>query len=170
MVSEDSSKQERMIEDIEQDAGVILVTLTKDSSQKDQPEGQLGVPSVAKILTNATKVHTYSRIRRAVNTGNGAVSTTSRIISTTEEIVSTAGVSMPVSTTDMVQEGSSKKQKTDEASGSVQEQLVEEEKELSQEDLQQLMFIAPKQEMNVEPKQVKYLIIYWEIYTEDSMN
>nr|GEX28423.1 hypothetical protein [Tanacetum cinerariifolium] len=46
-------------------------------------------------------------------------------------------------------QGSSKKQKTDEASGSVQEQLVEEEKELSQEDLQQLMIIAPDERMNV---------------------
>nr|GEY69440.1 hypothetical protein [Tanacetum cinerariifolium] len=65
-------------------------------------------------------------------------------------------------------QGSSKKQKTDEASRLVQEQLVEEEKELSQKDLQQLMIITPKQGMNVEALQVKYLIIDWEIYTEDS--
>nr|GEY76485.1 hypothetical protein [Tanacetum cinerariifolium] len=65
-------------------------------------------------------------------------------------------------------QGSFKKQKTDEASGSVQEQPVEEEKELSQEDLQQLMIIAPEQGMNVEALQVKYPLIDWEIYTEDS--
>nr|GEV90344.1 putative reverse transcriptase domain-containing protein [Tanacetum cinerariifolium] len=47
-------------------------------------------------------------------------------------------------------------------------QLVEEEKELSQEDLQQLIIIAPEQGMNVEASQVKYLIIDWEIYIEDS--
>nr|GEZ30794.1 hypothetical protein [Tanacetum cinerariifolium] len=46
MVLEDSSKQGRMIEYIDQDAGVILITLTKVSSQEDQPEDQLGVPSV----------------------------------------------------------------------------------------------------------------------------
>nr|GEZ52203.1 hypothetical protein [Tanacetum cinerariifolium]GEZ52210.1 hypothetical protein [Tanacetum cinerariifolium] len=135
-------------------------TPTKVSSQKDQPEDQLGNLSAAKILADATRVHTYSRRKRAVSTGRDGVSTSSRIISTAEETVSTAGVSMPVSTTGMVQEsdkevsklagargskrdakkelnqGSSKKQKTDEASGSVQEQPVKEEKELSQEDLQ----------------------------------
>nr|GEX80337.1 hypothetical protein [Tanacetum cinerariifolium] len=56
-------------------------------------------------------------------------------------------------------QGGSKKQKTDEALGSYQEQPVKEEKELSQEDLQQLMIIAPKHGMNVEALQVKYPII-----------
>nr|GEW50041.1 hypothetical protein [Tanacetum cinerariifolium] len=59
MVSEDSSKHGRMIEDIDQDAGVILVTPTKVISQEDQPEDQLGVLSAAKILANATRVYTY---------------------------------------------------------------------------------------------------------------
>nr|GFD49108.1 hypothetical protein [Tanacetum cinerariifolium] len=58
-----------MIEDIDQDAGVILVTPTKFSSQEDQPKDQLGVLSAAKILADATRVHTYSRRRRAVSTG-----------------------------------------------------------------------------------------------------
>nr|GEW73918.1 hypothetical protein [Tanacetum cinerariifolium] len=242
------SNKGRMIEDIDQDTRVILVTPTKVSSQKDQLEDQLGVLSAAKILADATRVHTYSR-RRAVSTSRDGVSTASRIISTAEETVSTAGVSMPVSTAEerekyskddrtkmlvdlinhrnkffaqqraeakrnkpMTQahkaliftmrriqdfvpmekegdkevskiagagglkrdadeeldQGSTKKQKTDEASGSVQEQPVEEEKELSQEDLQQLMIIAPEQGMNVDALQVKYPIIDWEIYTEDS--
>nr|GEU87455.1 hypothetical protein [Tanacetum cinerariifolium] len=65
-------------------------------------------------------------------------------------------------------QGSSKKQKTDEASGSVQEQPVKEENELSQEDLQQLMIIALEQGMNVEALQVKYPIIDWEISTKES--
>nr|GEW02357.1 xylulose kinase-1 [Tanacetum cinerariifolium] len=104
MVLEDSSKQGRMIEDIDQYVGVILVTPTKVSSQEDQPEDQLGVLSAAKILVNATRVHTYSRRRRAVSTSSGGVSTASRIISTAEETVSTAGVSMLVSTAGMVQE------------------------------------------------------------------
>nr|GEV70150.1 ribonuclease H-like domain, reverse transcriptase, RNA-dependent DNA polymerase [Tanacetum cinerariifolium] len=56
-------------------------------------------------------------------------------------------------------QGSSKKQKTDEALGSVEEQPVEEQKELSQKDLKQLTIIAPEQGMNVEALQVKNLII-----------
>ncbi|GJV10718.1 hypothetical protein Tco_1352259 [Tanacetum coccineum] len=52
IASEDSSKQGRMIEEIDQDVGVTLVTLTK-----------------------VTRVHTYSRRRRAVSTGSGGVST-----------------------------------------------------------------------------------------------
>ncbi|GKC28776.1 xylulose kinase-1 [Tanacetum coccineum] len=74
-VSKDSSKQGRMIDDIDQD-----------------------------VRTNVSRVHTYSRRRRTVSTGSGEVSTASRIISTTEETVSTAGASMPVSTTGLVQE------------------------------------------------------------------
>nr|GEU49111.1 RNA-directed DNA polymerase homolog [Tanacetum cinerariifolium] len=62
----------------------------------------------------------------------------------------------------------SKKQKTSEASGSAQEQPGEEEKELSQEDLQQLMIIVPEQGMNVEALKTKYPIIDLEIYTEDT--
>ncbi|GJS66507.1 putative ribonuclease H-like domain-containing protein [Tanacetum coccineum] len=200
--SEDSSKQGRMIEEVDQDAGVTLVTYTHG---EDQPADQLGVLSAAKVLADAAKtnVHTYTRRRMAVSTG-------------TVSGISTAGASMPVSTTGMVQEvnisipslvvvkgkgkeeldeeerqrmarvheaaqsflrkngktlkqelklmksylrdykqrkgtkvGSSKRdaeveldhegskrQKTNEASGSVQEQPEEEEKELSQEDLQ----------------------------------
>nr|GFB46432.1 hypothetical protein [Tanacetum cinerariifolium] len=62
---------------------------------------------VKKILADATRVHTYSRRRRAVSTGSGGVSTASKITSTTKEIVSTADVSMPFSTIGMVQESTS---------------------------------------------------------------
>ncbi|GKA72050.1 hypothetical protein Tco_0778266 [Tanacetum coccineum] len=101
---EDSSKQGRMIEEIDQDAGVTLVTRT--NSQEDQPEDQLGVFSAAKVLADASKenVHTYTRRRRTVSTGSGGISTTSRLFSTAEESISTAGASMLVSTTGMVQE------------------------------------------------------------------
>ncbi|GJT53886.1 hypothetical protein Tco_0988940 [Tanacetum coccineum] len=110
---EDPSKQQRsMIEEIDQDAGVTLVTPTQVSahgeahSQEDQPEDQLGVLSAAKILADAAKknVNTYTRRKRAVNTGSGEVSTASRLFSIAEESVSTAGASMPVSTIGMVQE------------------------------------------------------------------
>ncbi|GJT08954.1 hypothetical protein Tco_0843416 [Tanacetum coccineum] len=100
---EDSSKQGRMIEEIDQDAGVTLVTPTH--SQEVQPEDQLGVFSAAKVLGDAAKnVHTYTRRRRAVSTGSGGVSTASRLFSIAEESVSTTGASMPVSTAGMVQE------------------------------------------------------------------
>ncbi|GJW93634.1 hypothetical protein Tco_0173306 [Tanacetum coccineum] len=102
---EDSSKQGRMIEEIDQDAGVTLVTPTH--SQEDQPEDQLGVFSAAKVLADSAKenVHTYTRKRRAVSTRSGGISTASRLFSTAIESVSTAGASMPVSTASMVQEG-----------------------------------------------------------------
>nr|GEY23322.1 hypothetical protein [Tanacetum cinerariifolium] len=58
----------------------------------------------AKILADATKVHTYSRRKRAFSTGSGGVITVTRIISTAEETVSTAGVSMLVSTAIMDEE------------------------------------------------------------------
>ncbi|GJZ38077.1 hypothetical protein Tco_0584268 [Tanacetum coccineum] len=101
---EDSSKQGRMIEEINQDAGVTLVTPTH--SQEDQPEDQLGVFSAAKVLADSTKenVHTYTRRRMAVSTRSGGISTASRLFSTAEELVSSVGASMPVSTAGMVQE------------------------------------------------------------------
>ncbi|GJW15057.1 putative ribonuclease H-like domain-containing protein [Tanacetum coccineum] len=81
---EDSSKQGRMIEEIDQDAGVTLVTPTHNATKEN--------------------VHTYTRRRRAVSTGSGRISTASRLFSTAEVSVSTAGASMPVCTTGMVQE------------------------------------------------------------------
>nr|GEX33298.1 hypothetical protein [Tanacetum cinerariifolium] len=97
----------RMIEDIDQDTRITLVTPTKVSSQEDQPEDQLGVLSAAKVLADATKkkVNTYTRRRRAVSTGSEGVSNASRIFSTAEESVSIADESMPDSITDVVQEG-----------------------------------------------------------------
>ncbi|GKD93865.1 hypothetical protein Tco_1373702 [Tanacetum coccineum] len=59
-----------MIEKIEQDAGVTLVTPIQG---EDQPEDQLGVLSAAKVLAYAAK--TYTRKRRAVSTGSDGIST-----------------------------------------------------------------------------------------------
>ncbi|GKE47143.1 hypothetical protein Tco_1478401 [Tanacetum coccineum] len=56
----------------------------------------------------------------------------------------------------------SKRQKTNEALRSVQEQPEEEEKDLSQEDLQQMMMVVPVEEVCDKALQVKYLIINWE--------
>ncbi|GJU40352.1 hypothetical protein Tco_1193309 [Tanacetum coccineum] len=59
----------------------------------------------------------------------------------------------------------SKRQKTNEASGSVQEQPEEEEKELSQEDLQQMMMVVPVEEVYVEALQ-RYMHdpLKWRLY------
>ncbi|GJS43781.1 hypothetical protein Tco_0568824 [Tanacetum coccineum] len=63
----------------------------------------------------------------------------------------------------------SKKQKTNEALGSVQEQPEEEEEtKLSQDNLQQMMMVVPVEEVYVEALQVKYPIIDWEIYSKDT--
>ncbi|GJV86383.1 hypothetical protein Tco_1530321 [Tanacetum coccineum] len=152
----------------------------------------MGVFSAAKVLADAAKmVHTYTRRRRAVSTGSGGVSTASRLFSTAEESVSTAGASMPVSTASTVQEVNKDKgkgimtesepeqtktnlQQRQERAGyeavvRLQEQLDEEEEtKLPQEDLQQMMMVVPVEEVYVEALQVKYPIIDWEVYSEDT--
>ncbi|GKB53070.1 hypothetical protein Tco_0903823, partial [Tanacetum coccineum] len=55
-----------------------------------------------------------------------------------------------------------------EASGSSEEQSAEKEKELSEEELQKLLVIIPVEEVYVEALQVKYPIIDWKVYSEDT--
>ncbi|GJU25566.1 putative ribonuclease H-like domain-containing protein [Tanacetum coccineum] len=71
------------------------------------------------------------------------------------------GSSKKTAETELDHEGS-KRQKTNE------EQLAEEEKELSEEELQKLMMIVPVEEVYVEASHIKYPIIDWEIYSEDT--
>nr|GEZ45704.1 hypothetical protein [Tanacetum cinerariifolium] len=54
---------------------------------------------------NAAKVHTYTKRRKAVNTGSDDIRTASRIVITAKESVSIAGASMPVSTVGMIDKG-----------------------------------------------------------------
>ncbi|GKG45343.1 hypothetical protein Tco_0495421, partial [Tanacetum coccineum] len=61
-----------------------------------------------------------------------------------------------------------KRQNTGEASGSGEEQSTEKEKELSKEELQKLLVIVPVEEVYVEALQVKYPIIDWKVYSEDT--
>ncbi|GJS12522.1 hypothetical protein Tco_0406994 [Tanacetum coccineum] len=61
-----------------------------------------------------------------------------------------------------------KRQKIGEALGSGEEQSAEKEKELSEEELQKLLVIVPVEEVYVEALHVKYPIIEWEIYSEDT--
>ncbi|GKG21011.1 hypothetical protein Tco_0380812 [Tanacetum coccineum] len=80
--TEDPSKQGRIIEEIDADTDITLVTPTKVSSQSDQSEDHLRVLSAAKVLAEATKqgrgvglTQTYTRRRRNVGNGSGGVST-----------------------------------------------------------------------------------------------
>ncbi|GJU73794.1 hypothetical protein Tco_1265199 [Tanacetum coccineum] len=61
-----------------------------------------------------------------------------------------------------------KRQKIGEASGSGEEQSAEKEKELSEEELQKLLVIVPVEELVIQPLQVRYPIIDWEVYSEDT--
>nr|GEX21396.1 hypothetical protein [Tanacetum cinerariifolium] len=65
-------------------------------------------------------------------------------------------------------QGSSKKQKTGESSKLAEGPRDKDANELSQEELQQMMIIVPEEGMHIEALQTKYLIIDWEIYTEES--
>nr|GEX33677.1 putative ribonuclease H-like domain-containing protein [Tanacetum cinerariifolium] len=67
-----------------------------------QPEDQLKVFSAAKVLVDAAKVYTYTKRRKAVNTGSDDIRTASRIVITAKESVSIVGASMPVSTVGMI--------------------------------------------------------------------
>ncbi|GJZ84637.1 hypothetical protein Tco_0649976 [Tanacetum coccineum] len=57
-----------------------------------------------------------------------------------------------------------KRQKIREASGSGEEQSTEKEKELSEEELQKLLVIVLVKELVIQPLQVRYPIIDWEVY------
>ncbi|GKB69126.1 hypothetical protein Tco_0930538 [Tanacetum coccineum] len=87
--TEDPSNQGRIIEEIDADTYITLVTPIKVSSQSDQSEDHLRVLSAAKVLIEAAKqgtsvglTQTYTRRRRNVGTGSGGVSTASKSDST----------------------------------------------------------------------------------------
>ncbi|GJY41911.1 hypothetical protein Tco_0429181 [Tanacetum coccineum] len=67
-----------------------------------------------------------------------------------------------------VLEESVKRQKIREASGSGEEQSTEKEKELSEEELQKFLVVVPVEEVYIEALHVKYPIIDWEVYSEDT--
>ncbi|GJR76294.1 hypothetical protein Tco_0088659 [Tanacetum coccineum] len=64
-----------------------------------------------------------------------------------------------------LQEESSKRQKTREGSKPTKEPKAD---EISQEDLQQMMMVVLVEEVYIEALQVKYPIIDWEVYSEDT--
>ncbi|GJR74751.1 hypothetical protein Tco_0087116 [Tanacetum coccineum] len=61
-----------------------------------------------------------------------------------------------------------KRQKIGEVSESVEEQSAGKEKEVSEEELKKLLVIVPVEEVYIEALQVKYPIIDWEVFTEES--
>ncbi|GKB52229.1 hypothetical protein Tco_0902982, partial [Tanacetum coccineum] len=87
--AKDPSNQGRIIEEIDADTYIILVTPTKVSSQSDQSKDHLRVLSTTKVLAEAAKqgrsvglTQTYTRRRRNVGTGSGGVSNASESEST----------------------------------------------------------------------------------------
>nr|GEZ83683.1 hypothetical protein [Tanacetum cinerariifolium] len=135
------SKQGRsMIEEIDQDAEVHLVTPTQ-------------------VLVEVAKVHTYTRGRRTISTATGG-------ISIAKESISTTGASMPVSTVGMVDKGkaimqeskpeltTTKLQQRQERAGyEAAEPREKDDDELTQEDLQQMMMMVLVEEVYVEALQ-----------------
>ncbi|GKA53350.1 hypothetical protein Tco_0746665 [Tanacetum coccineum] len=86
--------------------------------------------------------------RKGTNRGSAselAVGSSQATITDSAEV----GSSKRAAEAELHHEGS-KRKKTNEALGSVQEQPDEEEKELSQEDLQQMMIVVPVEEVYVE--------------------
>ncbi|GJR33844.1 putative reverse transcriptase domain-containing protein [Tanacetum coccineum] len=63
-----------------------------------------------------------------------------------------------------------KRQKVGEVLGSVEEQYAGKEKEVSEEELKKLLVIVPVEEVYIKALQVKYPIIDWEVFTEESRN
>nr|GEZ85089.1 hypothetical protein [Tanacetum cinerariifolium] len=99
---EDPSKQGRsMIEEIDQDTEVHLVTPTQVNTQEESRKStwrSVRIFSADKVLAEVAKVHTCTRRRSTISTASGETSTA-------EESVSTAGASMSVSTAGMVDTG-----------------------------------------------------------------
>ncbi|GKE57159.1 hypothetical protein Tco_1496344, partial [Tanacetum coccineum] len=60
-----------------------------------------------------------------------------------------------------------KRLKTTKASGSEPSQEHQDSKELFEEELKKIMEIVPVEEVYIEALQAKYLIIEWEIYSEE---
>ncbi|GJX24124.1 hypothetical protein Tco_0228569 [Tanacetum coccineum] len=107
--------------------------------------------------------HTLQQLKRlSFDELKALFETTMRRVQTFHPIESEGDKTVPELTTrsskrdaevELDHEGS-KKQKTNEASGSVQEQPEEEETELPQEDLQQMMMVVPVEEVYVEALQI----------------
>ncbi|GJZ56362.1 hypothetical protein Tco_0611555 [Tanacetum coccineum] len=68
-----------------------------------------------------------------------------------------------------LQQDNSKRQNTGERSISVEEPKDKELVKPSQEEIQEMMIILPKEGMHVEALQTKYPLIDWEIHSEDTM-
>ncbi|GKE83681.1 hypothetical protein Tco_1557423, partial [Tanacetum coccineum] len=61
-----------------------------------------------------------------------------------------------------------KRQKIGEVSGSVEEQSTGKEKEVSEEELKKLLVTVPVEKVYIEALHVKYPVIGWEVFTEES--
>ncbi|GKE88304.1 hypothetical protein Tco_1565779, partial [Tanacetum coccineum] len=150
-------------------AGVSMPVSTAGMVQEASTPSSVATKDKGSHPLQQLKKLSFDELKALFETTMRRVQTFDLMESKGEKIVPelTTGSSKRVAKVELDHEGS-KKQKTNEASVSVQEQLEEEEIELSQEDLQQMMMVAPVEEVNVEALHVKYPIIDWEIYSEDT--
>nr|GEY05433.1 hypothetical protein [Tanacetum cinerariifolium] len=140
---EDPSKQWRsMIEEIDQDEKFHLVTPTQQLKRLSFDE--------LKHLFEATmkRVQTFTLMESDVD----------------RTIPKIADKSLKRDVEEELEQESSKRQKTRKSS----ESREKEDDNLTQEDLQEIMMIVLVEEVFVEALQVKYPIIDWEFYTEES--
>ncbi|GJT37437.1 hypothetical protein Tco_0937302 [Tanacetum coccineum] len=201
---EDSSKHGRMVEEIDQDAGVTLLKMftlileeegqlvltagTVQEVNKDKGKGimtesepeqtktklqqrqeRAGYEAVVRLQEQIDeeerqRSHTLQQLKRLFFDELKALSeTTMRRVQTFHPIESEGDKTVPELTTgsskrdvevELDHEGF-KKQKTNEASRSVQEQPEEEETELPQEDLQQMMMVVPVEEVYILAEMLK---------------
>ncbi|GJX85271.1 putative ribonuclease H-like domain-containing protein [Tanacetum coccineum] len=134
---EDSSKQGRMIEEIDQDAGVTLVTPTH--SQEDQPEDQLGVFSAVTVLADELKI-LFSTAEESVSTAGASIAQFS-YADTVQEVNKDKAIeeTFPLMSSKALFETNNEKAKTNEASGVSSRTTRKKRNIIATEDLQQLM-------------------------------
>ncbi|GJU28251.1 hypothetical protein Tco_1166872 [Tanacetum coccineum] len=165
---------------------LLLATRSRYGFGFDQPEEQLEVFSAAKVLADAAKirrgvknVHTYTR-RRTVSTGSGLVSTASMAGVSTASGLLQAGEKyseedLPRKLVELVSQRNKffaqqrVEAKRNKPMTPAQQKAYMILTSRTKKELQQLMIIVPEEGMNVKALQTKYLIIDWEVYSENTI-
>nr|GEV24213.1 hypothetical protein [Tanacetum cinerariifolium] len=169
---EDFSKQGRKIEEINQDPDISLIQHDaniqgRKSAAKTKDKGKGIMEESESAMTKTKRQQEQERLSleelfketmRSIKDFIPMDSEDNKVVPKLAEARSSKRDAK-----EELDQGSSKKQKIGESSDPRNKDVDE----LSQEELQQLMIIVLEQGMNVEALQTKYLIIDWEIYTED---
>ncbi|GJW74371.1 hypothetical protein Tco_0133741 [Tanacetum coccineum] len=183
---EDPSKQERKIAQLDEDKGITLFTAPEevytvepDISTVNVPVSTAGaeVSNVSPEVKTTTeslvyirrRSHTLQHLKKlSFNEIKELFETTMKRVKDFVPMESDrlvpkilTGSSNRTAKTELEHEGS-KRAKSNE------EQSAKEEKELLEDELHKLMMIVPVEEVYVEALQVKYPIIDWEVYSEDT--